>query len=119
MGKYLGLKKGGPYSGMVRFVRRSDSGSPLFIYFIVTTVIWMFIDGECDGGWKYNPSSNTFYCHFKFMSVYHGGAANLCDSRLYTGSFPKAVSVSIESVEEHQLIIDNVPEPPGMIHTHI
>ena len=31
MGKYLGLKKkGGPYSGMVRSVRRSDSGSPLY-----------------------------------------------------------------------------------------
>ena len=32
MGKYLGLKKGGPYSGMVRFVRRSDTGSPLYKY---------------------------------------------------------------------------------------
>ena len=30
MGKYLGLKKGGPYSGMVRFVTRSDTGSPLY-----------------------------------------------------------------------------------------
>ena len=30
MGKYLGLKIGGLYSGMVRFVRRSDTGSPLY-----------------------------------------------------------------------------------------
>ena len=34
MGKYLGLKKGGLYSGMVRFVRRSETGSPLYMYYI-------------------------------------------------------------------------------------
>ena len=29
MGNKLGLAKGGPYSGMVRFARVSDTGSPL------------------------------------------------------------------------------------------
>ena len=27
----MGLAEGGPYSGMVRFVRRSDTGSPLYM----------------------------------------------------------------------------------------
>ena len=31
MGENSGLAKGGPYSGMVRFVRRSDTGSPLCV----------------------------------------------------------------------------------------
>ena len=33
MGKNLGLDKGGLYSGMVHFVRWSDTGSPLYIIF--------------------------------------------------------------------------------------
>ena len=49
------------------------------------------------------------------MGISHADAPSLCDS-LESDSFPKAKAVSVESVDEHQFIIDNVPAPPGIKH---
>ena len=79
------------------------------------------VDAECDGGWKYNPNSNTFYCYHGDTGLSHADVMAMCT--FLTGDpFPQPELVSIESVEEHQFIIDNVPTPPGrpLIHdTHI
>ena len=49
-GEIFGTKKGAPYSGMVRFVRRSDTGSRLYI---LTDVI----DNHND--WVHQPQPRT------------------------------------------------------------
>ena len=72
----------------------------------------MVVDGECDGGWKFNPNSNTFYCYHGDTSLAHADAMAMC-TYLTSDPFPQPELVSIESVEEHQFIIDNVPASPG------
>ena len=73
------------------------------------------LDAECDDGWKYSSISNTFYCYHEFAFGNHGDAEGVCDS-LSTDIFPDAELVAIESAEEHQFLIDNVPASPGMIY---
>ena len=68
----------------------------------------MFTDDDCDEGWKYDYNNNTFYCYHIFTGVLRPAGTFLCDL-LYSDTFPKARLVTIESVEEHQFIIDNVP----------
>ena len=41
MGKHLGLGKGGPYSGMVRFVRRSDTGLHCNVFQNISNNVWL------------------------------------------------------------------------------
>ena len=84
---------------------------------IIIFHIFVLPDAECDDGWKYNSISNTFYCYHELAFENHGDAEGVCDS-LGTDIFPDAQLVAIESVEEHQFLIDNVPASPGMIYIY-
>ena len=50
MGKKLGLAEGGPYSGMVRFVRRSDAWSLLYFGMQILGYDLCYPEGGGGGG---------------------------------------------------------------------
>ena len=57
----------------------------------------LFPDGDCSGGWKYRPESDTYYCYHTDMTKTYDQARSLCDT-LYPGAYLVAIETEAEQI---------------------